>query len=145
MIEKISSSFFVISIPWKTVRVIITLSVLTRGRHNLIGSDRLFFDQIRSGFSNLRSDQVFEIVDPIKFDLIRFLKLSIRSSSIRSGFQNLRSDKVRSDQVFEILDPIKFDPIRFFKSYADPWCLQLIGIPMFYRLSFKWRRDQKRH
>ena len=64
---------------------------------DLIGST--FF---RSGFSNLRSDQVrsdrvFEIVDPIKFDPIRFLKLSIRSSSIRSGFWDCRSDLIIFD------------------------------------------------
>jgi hypothetical protein len=126
---------------------------LFRSRSTKTWSDRLYFDPIRSGFRNLRSDQirsdqVFQIFDPIKFDPIRFLK-----SSIRWGFWNLRSDQVfeifdpikfdqitfseysiwsssiwsgfqnlRSDQIFKIFDPIKFDPIRFFKSYADP-CL----------------------
>ena len=117
----------------KQKKIIFTIMrVRIRDRHNLIRSTFLRSDQV---FVNLQFDQVFKISDPIKFlksspdqflkisdpinfDLIKFLK-----SSIRSGFQNLRSDQVRSDQVFKI-----FDPIRFLKNFRSDQVLK-IGLP----------------
>ncbi len=91
--------------------------------------DRLFFDPIRSGFSNcrsdqIRSDQVFEIVDPIRFDPIRFFKsyadpcFKFLWCYLKLGTMTLsfRHNLIGSDRLDRIGSTFfRSDPIRFFK------------------------------